>query len=82
MVDRYEEQDEEATVRQRILGALKYCIGLVVLLLVLFLVGFFVPVARDMHGHVDLDYFKRLLLENRRCILIEEVQDPCTNQPA
>lgn len=23
------------------------------------------PVARDMHGHVDLDYFKHLLLENR-----------------
>ncbi|RPB18980.1 hypothetical protein L211DRAFT_671042 [Terfezia boudieri ATCC MYA-4762] len=60
----YEEQDEETTMKQRILGALKYCIGLMVLLLVLFLIGFFVPVARDMHGHVDLDYFRRLLLEN------------------
>lgn len=77
MVYRYEEQDEEATTRQRILGALKYCIGLVVLVLVLFLVGLFVPVARDMHGHVGLDYFRRLLLENRKCILIKRLRVMC-----
>lgn len=73
IVDRYEEQDDETTMRQRILGALKYCIGLMMLLLALFLVGFFVPVARDMHGHADLDFFKRLLMEDRMCISIKKV---------
>jgi len=77
IVHRYEEQDDETTMGQRIRGALKYCVGMVVLILVLFLVGFLVPVARDMHGHMDLDYFKRLLLENRRCISTEVLKVMC-----
>ena len=60
---RYEEYDDENTLGQSILGALKYCAGLLALVVVLFLTGFFVPVARDMRGHVDFDYFKLLLVE-------------------
>ncbi|KAF8477481.1 LMBR1-like membrane protein-domain-containing protein [Kalaharituber pfeilii] len=60
----YEEQDDESTLKDRIRGALKYCIGLIVFVFILFLVGFFVPVAKEMNGHIDLDYFRRLLVEN------------------
>jgi LMBR1 domain-containing protein 1 len=36
------------------------------LVVILFLVGFFVPVAKNRAGHeFDLDYFRRLLAENR-----------------
>ncbi|KAF3929816.1 hypothetical protein AA313_de0204107 [Arthrobotrys entomopaga] len=63
----YEEWDIDSTAGSRIRGAFKYTTGFVCLLLVLFLVGFFVPVAAQRHGgeHYDLDFFKRLLLENR-----------------
>jgi len=78
VVYRYEElDDDEAAMGQRIRGALKYCVGMIVLILVLFLVGFLMPVARDMHGHVDLDYFKQLLLEDRRCISTETFRVMC-----
>lgn len=66
----YEEYDEvEAeegtqTFGQRFLGAAKYTLIFVVLVVILFLVGFFVPVARDRGSDMDLDYFKRLLAEN------------------
>jgi LMBR1 domain-containing protein 1 len=44
---------------------LKYTLIFVALVVILFIVGFFVPVARDRKGaHLDLDYFKRLLAEN------------------
>ncbi|CAG8956882.1 hypothetical protein HYFRA_00012337 [Hymenoscyphus fraxineus] len=68
----YEEYDEvdaeegNQTIAQKAFGALKYTLAFVVLVVILFLVGFFVPVARDRSGaHMDLDYFKRLLSENR-----------------
>lgn len=68
----YEEYDEvdaeegNQTIASKALGALKYTLAFVVLVVILFLVGFFVPVARDRNGaHMDLDYFKRLLAENR-----------------
>lgn len=68
----YEEYDEvdaeegNQTIASRAFGALKYTLAFVVLVVILFLVGFFVPVARDRNGaHMDLDYFKRLLSENR-----------------
>ena len=68
----YEEYDEVATeegtqtIGKRLLGALKYTIAFIALVVILFLVGFFVPVARDRHGgHYNLDYFKNLLTENR-----------------
>ncbi|KAK7610012.1 putative lysosomal cobalamin transporter [Phyllosticta paracitricarpa] len=67
----YEEYDEGAeaegtqTVGGRIWGALKYTIAFVALVVILFLVGFFVPAARSTkQKHLDLDYFKNLLAEN------------------
>lgn len=68
----YEEYDEGAeedgtqTIGSRLWGALKYTIAFVILVVILFLVGFFVPVAKSTkHKHLDLDYFKNLLAENR-----------------
>ncbi|EPS40954.1 hypothetical protein H072_5134 [Dactylellina haptotyla CBS 200.50] len=63
----YEEWDIDSTAGSRIRGALKYTMAFVCLLLVLFLVGFFVPVAaqRSEKEHYDLDFFRKLLLENR-----------------
>lgn len=67
----YEEYDEVAqedgsqTVGSRFWGALKYTFVFVFLCIALFLVGFFVPIARHREGaHFDLDYFKHLLTEN------------------
>ena len=67
----YEEYDEVAaeegsqTFSSRFWGATKYTIVFVLLCVALFLVGFFIPVARHREGaHFDLDYFKSLLSEN------------------
>jgi LMBR1 domain-containing protein 1 len=66
----YEEYDEvatesgEQTVGQRIWGALKYTLSFVAVVVILFLVGFFVPVSQGKND-MDLDYFRRLLTENR-----------------
>lgn len=66
----YEEYDEvaiescEQTLGQRFWGALKYTLSFLVIVVILFLVGFFVPVSADKNG-MDLDYFKHLLTENR-----------------
>ncbi|KAK2784735.1 hypothetical protein FQN53_008291 [Emmonsiellopsis sp. PD_33] len=67
----YEEYDEVATEEgfqtwgKRFWGALKYTIVFILLAVILFLVGFFVPVARNRSGpNFDLDYFKKLLTEN------------------
>ena len=69
----YEEYDEVATeegtqtIGKRLWGAFKYTIAFILLVVILFLVGFFVPVARDRSGgHYDLDFFKNLLTENRK----------------
>ncbi|KAJ6042525.1 uncharacterized protein N7446_013591 [Penicillium canescens] len=65
----YEEYDEvatetgEQTVGQRIWGALKYTLSFVAIVVILFLVGFFVPVSQGK-SDMDLDYFRRLLTEN------------------
>ena len=66
----YEEYDDvesdegTQTFGQRILGALKYTVIFLLLIVILFIVGFFVPVAKDRKGaHLDLDYFRRLLAE-------------------
>jgi LMBR1 domain-containing protein 1 len=65
----YEEYDEvaveagEQTLGQRFWGAFKYTLSFVAIVVILFLVGFFVPVSNDKKGR-DLDYFKRLLTEN------------------
>jgi len=66
----YEEWDVEATTKQRLKGALKYSMFFIALLAVLLLVGLFVPVAKEMKGHLDLDYFKKLLMENSKSLTI------------
>ncbi len=80
----YEEYDEVATeegtqtIVKRFWGALKYTLAFIALVIILFLVGFFVPVARDRKGgHLDLDYFKNLLTENRKCRLRLLLQVSC-----
>lgn len=66
----YEEYDEvaveagEQTIGSRFWGALKYTLFFIAITTILFLVGFFVPVAKSKEGK-DLDYFKKLLTENR-----------------
>lgn len=67
----YEEYDEVAadegtqTIAGRLWGAFKYTIAFLLLVIILFLVGFFVPVAKKARDeHKDLDYFKHLLTEN------------------
>ncbi len=76
----YEEYDEVATeegtqtVTSRCWGALKYTIAFILLVIILFVVGFFVPVAKDRKGaHYDLDFFKHILEdENRECLFKDE----------
>ncbi|KAB8267369.1 putative lysosomal cobalamin transporter [Aspergillus minisclerotigenes] len=66
----YEEYDEVASETeqqsfgQRFWAAFKYTVSFLAIVVVLFLVGFFVPVAKDGDGG-GLDYFKHLLTENR-----------------
>lgn len=68
----YEEYDEVAadegtqTVGNRLWGAFKYTIAFLFLVVILFLVGFFIPVAKQAKEHRDLDFFKDLLAENRK----------------
>jgi LMBR1 domain-containing protein 1 len=70
----YEEYDEfhevgieGQTFGSRFWGAFKYTVGFIVLVLALFLIGFFVPVAKDRKGgHYDFDYFRHILDENRK----------------
>lgn len=70
----YEEYDEVATedgtqtFGSRLWGAFKYTIVFIAICVILFLVGFFIPVAKQARDdHRDLDYFKYLLTENRTC---------------
>ncbi|RDW81798.1 putative LMBR1 domain protein [Aspergillus mulundensis] len=66
----YEEYDEvaaqarEQSFGQRLWGAFKYTLSFVAISIILFLVGFFVPIARE-NGNNGLDFFKNLLGENR-----------------
>jgi len=68
----YEEYDEDAaehgeqTAGQRIWGAFKYTIAFIVFVVAIFLIGFFVPFAKQAKDdkRLDLDYFKHLLSEN------------------
>ncbi|RYP86814.1 hypothetical protein DL769_000659 [Monosporascus sp. CRB-8-3] len=60
--DEVEEQEGDQTVGSRLWGAFKYTIAFIFLVIILFLVGFFVPAAGSHGGkHLDLDFFKRLL---------------------
>jgi len=65
----YEEYDEvaadggEQTFCQRLWGAFKYTSAFITIVIILFFVGFFVPVSQHAGDH-NLDYFKKLLTEN------------------
>lgn len=67
----YEEYDEvaaqsgEQSTGQRLWAAFRYTISFILIVVVLFLVGFFVPISKDKSGQ-DLDYFRKLLTENRK----------------
>ncbi|KAK3336810.1 putative lysosomal cobalamin transporter [Cercophora scortea] len=64
--DEVEEEEGTASLGGRLWRASKYTFVFVVLVVILFLIGFFVPAATNDHGkHLDLDYFKRLLSENK-----------------
>ncbi len=74
----YEEYDQGAaedgsqTLGQRFWGALKYTLAFIALVVILFLVGFFIPIAKDRKGgHFDLDYLQHLLTENRKQFSVE-----------
>ena len=66
--EEYDEVEEEEGTRgfgTKLWGAFKYTLGFLILVVVLFLVGFFVPAAGNREDrHLDLDYFKDLLAEN------------------
>src|SRR5277367_1776522 len=67
----YEEYDEVdsddgvQTFGQRFWAAFKYTIAFVLLVIIIFLVGFFIPIIDRKDAHMDLDYFRKLLSENR-----------------
>jgi LMBR1 domain-containing protein 1 len=62
------QEDGTQTFGSRLWGAFKYTIFFILLVVILFLVGFFIPNAKKFKdgGHRDLDYFKKLLTENRK----------------
>ncbi|KAL2271037.1 hypothetical protein VTJ83DRAFT_408 [Remersonia thermophila] len=63
--DEVEEEDGTASAAARLWRAAKYTLGFVVFVVVVFLIGFFAPAAGSgSGGHMDLDYFKRLLGAN------------------
>ncbi|KAI1328974.1 hypothetical protein F5Y16DRAFT_367754 [Xylariaceae sp. FL0255] len=63
--DEVEEQEGNQTFTSRLWGAFKYTIAFLLLAVIIFLIGFFVPAAGKGEGkHLDLDFFKRLLDEN------------------
>jgi len=64
--DEVEEEEGTASAGNRLWRAFKYTTIFIVLVVILFLVGFFVPAAGgDAGKHLDLDYFKRLLAANK-----------------
>ncbi len=66
----YEEQQDDGedgnrSLASKLWGAIKYAIAFLFLAIILFLVGFYVPVSNVKKGkHLDFDYFKHLLSEN------------------
>ncbi|KAK4157754.1 putative lysosomal cobalamin transporter [Chaetomidium leptoderma] len=62
--DEVEEEEGTSSAGARLWRALKYTLGFVFLVVILFLIGFFVPAAGNRGKHMDLDYFKRLLAAN------------------
>lgn len=69
----HEEYDEGAseegqqTIGSRFWGAFRFTIAFIALVIIIFLVGFFVPIAKDRKGgHYDLDFFKHILEDQNR----------------
>ncbi|CVL12057.1 lysosomal cobalamin transporter [Fusarium proliferatum] len=63
--DEIEVEEEGRTLSSRFLAAAKYTLFFVAFVVVLFLLGFFVPAAGDSsESHWDLDYFKKLVAQN------------------
>lgn len=65
--DEVEEEEGTKGIGSKLWGAFKYTIAFLVFVVLIFLIGFFVPVAGANEGdrHLDLDYFRKLLTENR-----------------
>ncbi|KAF4975162.1 hypothetical protein FZEAL_8017 [Fusarium zealandicum] len=63
--DEIEVEEEGRTLGSRFLAAAKYTLFFVAFVVILFLLGFFVPAAGDSsQSHWDLDYFKKLIAQN------------------
>lgn len=63
--DEIEFEEEGRTWKSRFWAAAKYTLFFVALVVVLFLLGFFVPAAGDSSkAHWDLDYYKKLISQN------------------
>lgn len=63
--DEIEFEEEGRTWTSRLASAAKYTLFFLALVVVLFLLGFFVPAAGDSSkAHWDLDYFKKLVAQN------------------
>ncbi|KAL0073484.1 hypothetical protein J3Q64DRAFT_1775937 [Phycomyces blakesleeanus] len=59
----YEEDEEDETIQERIMGALKYTSFFVVISVLLFLFGLFLKPTQET-PHIDLDWFRKLLAES------------------
>lgn len=78
--DEREAEEGEQTTGSRLWGAFKYTLIFLLIVIILFVVGFFAPVARFDGKHKDLNYLKDLLVENRKhSILFRYCQD-CLSQ--
>ena len=65
--DEVETQEGSQTFTSRLAGAAKYTVVFLILLVALFLVGFFAPAAtHEKEKNRNLDYFKKLLTENSK----------------
>ena len=65
--DQIEAEEGRQTLASRFWGALKYTIGFIVFVVILFLVGFFLPVANlENSGRYDFDYLRHLLGEENQ----------------
>jgi len=63
--DEIEFEEEGRTWTSRLWSAAKYTLFFLALVIILFLLGFFVPAAGDnVDGHWDLDYYKNLISQN------------------
>jgi len=66
--EEYDEVDNDDGVQTfggRFWAAFKYTIAFILLVIIIFLVGFFIPIIDRKGAHMDLDYFRKLLAENR-----------------